>query len=279
MEIGKFNRAKIVLLTDKACFLDAGGAEDLFLPPGEVPEGAKKGKDIDVFLYSGGKGAIRATTRKPYAVMGDFAALEVTDSTAFGIFCDWGLDKDLFVPTRNLRVELNPGDTAIVKIVTDYEGTGVIGTCLFEELFDNDTSSLEPNGKVELMVFGFTKLGARVIINNRFQGMLYRNEIFEKLRIGDRHTGYVKKIREDGLVDAALQPQGFLAASSDAKQVIMDSLEDAGGFLPLHDRSDPEEISRELCMSKKIFKKSIGVLYREKKISIEEDGIKLLRQQ
>jgi len=277
MNIGDYNQLEIVTLTDTACFLDAGDGPDIYLPADEVPAGAKKGDKIEVFLYSASKDEVRATTVRPYAVMGDFAALEVTDSTSFGIFLDWGLPKDLFVPARNLRTELEPGDIAVVKIVHDYEGKGVMGTCRFEELFDDDFSALHPNKKVSLLIYGISGLGARVVIDNRYQGLLYRNEIFEKLRIGDSHTGYIKKIREDGLIDAALQPQGYFAASKEARTVILEALEDGDGFLPLHDKCSAEEINRQLCMSKKVFKKAVGGLYKEKKITIEADGIRLLR--
>ena len=281
MEIGKFNRGKIVLLTQKACFIDLGAEEDVFLPPYEVPEGLKKGDEVEVFVYNTSAEEIRATTAKPYAVIGEFASLEVTDVTGFGMFLNWGLQKDLFVPTRNIRAELKPGDTAVVKIIHDYSGKGVIGTCRFDDLFeklpDNAEELMKPNKQVELIVYGFSRLGVRVIVDNKYSGLLYRNEIFEELRIGDRHTGYIKKIREDGLIDAALQPQGFKAATNDARLIILDELEGAGGFLPLHDKSSTEEIKARLLMSKKVFKKTIGGLYREKKITIEEEGIRLLR--
>ena len=269
------------MLTQKACFIDLGAEEDVFLPPYEVPEGLKKGDEVEVFVYNTSAEEIRATTAKPYAVIGEFASLEVTDVTGFGMFLDWGLQKDLFVPTRNIRAELKPGDTAVVKIIHDYSGMGVIGTCRFDDLFeklpDNAEELMKPNKQVELIVYGFSRLGVRVIVDNKYSGLLYRNEIFEELRIGDRHTGYIKKIREDGLIDAALQPQGFKAATNDARLIILDALEGAGGFLPLHDKSSAEEIKARLLMSKKVFKKTIGGLYREKKITIEEEGIRILR--
>ena len=277
MKIGDYNEARIVTLTDTACFLDVGGDEDVYMPASEVPEGSGRGDRIEVFLYHRSKDEVKATTVKPYAKMGDFAALEITDVTSFGMFLDWGLPKDLFVPERNVRAELKPGDIAVVKLVPDYEGTGVMGTCRFDELFDDDFSDLHPNKKVELLVYGVSKLGARVIIDNRYNGLLYRNEIFEKLRIGDTHTGYIKKIREDGLIDAALQPQGYFAASREARTIILDALRDSDGFLPLHDKSSAEDINSRLCMSKKVFKKTIGGLYKEKLIMIGPDGIRLLR--
>ena len=276
MNIGEYNKVKIVTLTDSACFLDAGGSADIYMPVIEVPEGSRRGDTIEVFLYSATKEEVRATTIRPYAVMGDFAALEVTDSTSFGLFLDWGLPKDLFVPTRNLRTELQVGELAIVKIVPDLEGLGVMGTCKFDELFEEDYSSLKWNQKVELLVFGLSGLGARVIIDNKYSGLLYRNEVFEKLRIGDIHTGYIKKIREDGLIDAALQPQGFVAATKEARTLILEALEDSDGFLPLHDKSSADEINSTQKKKKKAFKKTIGGLYKEKKITIEPEGIRLL---
>jgi predicted RNA-binding protein (virulence factor B family) len=281
MEIGNYNRGKIVLLTEKACFLDLGAEEDVFLPPFEVPEGAGKGDEIEVFVYSTSSDEIRATTVKPYAVKGEFAALEVTQVTSFGMFLAWGLNKDLFVPSRNIRAELEPGEMAVVKIISDYTDKGVIGTCHFEDQFEklplDAAEVLKVNRQVDLIVYGFSRLGVRVIVDNKYSGLLYQNEIFENLRIGDRHTGYIKKIREDGLIDAALQPQGFQASTNDARMVILDALEASGGFLPLHDKSSAGQVKDTLCMSKKVFKKTIGGLYKEKKISIGDDGLRLLR--
>ncbi len=281
MEIGKYNRGKIVLLTEKACFIDLGGEKDVFLPPYEAPDGAKTGDEIEVFVYNTSADEFRATTVRPYARLGEFASLEVTEVTSFGMFLNWGLQKDLFVPTRNIRTELKPGDMAVVKIVTDYAGKGVIGTCRFEDLFeklpDDAAEKMTPNRKVDLIIYGFSRLGVRVIVDGKYSGMLYGNEVFEKLRIGDLHTGYIKKVREDGLIDAALQPQGFRAATSDARRVILDALEGAGGFLPLNDKTGADKIKESLLMSKKVFKKTIGGLYREKKIIIEDKGIRLLR--
>lgn len=281
MEIGNYNHGKIVLLTEKACFIDVGGEEDVFLPPFEAPDGAKKGDEIDVFIYSTSAAEVRATTVKPYAVKGEFASLEVTDVTASGMFVDWGVQKDLFVPESNIRVELKPGDMAIIKVVSDYANRGVVGTCQFEDEFiDLPTEGegmLKLNQQVELIVYGFSRLGVRVIVDSKYAGMLYSNEIFENLRIGDKHVGYIKKLREDGLVDAALQPQGFRAATGDARLVILEALKDADGYLPLYDKSSSESIKASLCMSKKVFKKTIGGLYKEKKITIEEGGIRLLR--
>ncbi len=278
MNTGTWNKLEIVKISPKACFLSEGKGKDIYLPPDEVPPSAVKGSFIDVFVYNSAKDELRATTKKPYAVLGEFAALEVVGKTDFGAFLDWGIGKDLFVPRRSMRKDLETGDMAVVRIVHDFEGTGVIGTCILDEYFETDTSSLKPNQQVEMIVFGFSKLGARVIIDNKYSGVLYRNEIFEKLYIGDSRTGFIKKIREDGLVDAALQPQGFKAASDDARTIILESLKTAGGFLPLHDKSSADDIKQALCISKKIFKKTIGGLYKERLIEISDKGITLIKQ-
>ena len=150
-----------------------------------------------------------------------------------------------------------------------------MGNCKLEEFFSRELEALEENQEVELIVYDLSPLGASVVVDNKYQGLIYRNEIFEEIKVGDRKTGYVKKIREDGKIDVALQRQGFLPASADAREVILQALRDAEGFLPLHDKSSPSAIKNRLGMSKKIFKKTIGVLYKEGRITLEETGIRL----
>jgi len=252
------------------------GKEEILIPVYEVPETCKTGDSLEVFVFLDGKEGLKATTVKAKAEVGDFAALKVKSVTDFGLFLDWGIKKDLFVPKALLRKDLREGETAIVCLIPDFDGLGIIGSCQIDEFLDDDTSQLKEHKKEDLLVYGTSTLGYRVIISNRWRGLLYRNEVFEELSIGDRRQGYIKKIRPDGRVDAILQPPGFRQSSEDAGVVIMEALEKAGGTLPLHDKSSPEEIRNTLHMSKKIFKKTIGVLYKEKKIRIEEQGISSL---
>ena len=209
--------------------------------------------------------------------MGEFASLEVKSVTDFGIFLDWGIKKDLFVPKALLRKDLQAGEMAIVCLIPDFDGIGVIGSCQIDEFLDKEVKGLKEKQKAELLVFGISDLGYRVIVANRYKGLLYRNEVFEELQIGDIRKGYIKKIREDGLIDASLQPVGYRDAARDMRPKVLEALEAAGGFLPLHDKSSPEVIKNRLQMSKKNFKKTVGLLYKEKKIVIEERGIRLVK--
>ena len=248
--------------------------QQILIPVWELPENSKTGDSLEVFVYLDGKDGLKATTAKAHAQLGDFAALEVKSVTDFGIFLDWGIKKDLFVPKALLRKDLEKGDMAVVCLIPDFDGIGVIGSCQIDEYFEEGKPDLKEGSKADLLIFGISELGFRVIVNNRYKGLLYRNEVFEPLQIGDRRKGYIKKIRPDNLIDAALQAQGYKSASNDASDVIMKALEEAGGFLPLHDKSDPEKIKDRLRMSKKNFKKTIGLLYREKKILLEDKGIR-----
>ena len=273
---GRYYTLKVKRFTGRFYLLD-GGDVTIPLHASESPDDLKPGMETEVFVFMDGKDGLKATTRKPHACLGDFAAMEVVSTAPFGVFLDWGIKKDLFVPIKLLRTELETGDTAVVQLIPDYDGVGVIGTTKFEDFFETDLSALSENQKVECLVFGFNDMGIRVILDNRYKGLLYRNEVFEELKVGDKRTGYIKKIRPDGLIDAALNRQGFRESTEDARSVLLKALEEAGGFLPLYDKSTPEEIKDALKMSKKIFKKTVGGLYREKIIEMEEKGIRLIK--
>jgi hypothetical protein len=292
IHIGDYNSLTVTRLARGGCLLDGGEAGEIYLSKKETPRGTRPGDRIRVFVYNESKENLGATTVEPIAKTGDFAPMVVTSVEHFGVFLEWGISKDLFVPLKHLpqrekphrgkghshgkgeRQELQRGDVLVVYLTLDYEGRGVIGTTHLSSHFDRNTSSLEPNAEVDLIVFEMTKMGARVIIENRWEGLLYHGEIFEPLKVGARRRGYVKKIREDGLVDAALRPQGFVPASQQARETILAELDRAGGFLPLHDKSDPKQIRERLHMSKKLFKNTVGTLYKDGKIVIEESGIR-----
>lgn len=254
----------------------AAGTEEqsFYLPKYEVPKGTRAGDTLVVFIYNDAKDSLKATTKKPKAIVGDFAALEVKSALDFGAFLDWGIPKDLFVPRKYQKHPLKAGEIAVVYLHLDYEQRGIMGNCKVERFFTREIEGLEENQEVELIVYDLSRLGASVVVNNKYQGIVYRSETFEDVKRGDKKTGYVKKIRDDGKIDAALQRQGFLAAAEDAKEIILQALKDSKGFLPLHDKSSPADIKNTLGMSKKIFKKTIGVLYKERKIIIDNSGIK-----
>ncbi len=271
---GKYYTLKVKRYTGRFYLLE-GGESLIPLHAAEPEEKLTPGSEIRVFLFLDGREGLKATLKTPLAELGQFAAMKVISTTDFGAFLDWGIKKDLFVPTKLMRKELEQGDTAVVHLIPDYDGIGVIGTTKFEDFFEEDVTSLKENQSVECLVYGFNDLGIRVILENRYKGLLYRNEVFEELKVGDKRTGYIKKIRPDGLIDASLIRQGFRESTEDAREIILRALSEAGGYLPLHDKSSPEEINSVLKLSKKIFKKTIGGLYREKKILLEDKGIRL----
>jgi uncharacterized protein len=277
LRIGDYNRLTVLRLFRGGCVLDGGEEGELYLTKRDTPVGTRRGDRLRVFVFNESKDRLGVTTVEPNAKVGDFAAMVVSSAAQFGLFLEWGISKDLFVPKKHLpqreKQTSGAGDILVVHLILDYEKRGVIGTTHLSSHFDRDTSGLTANQEVDLIVYSITKLGAQVVIDNRWEGLLYHGEIFEPLRAGDRKKGYVKKIREDGLIDAALRPQGFVPASQEAGRTILKALEKEDGFLPLHDKSDPKEIRRRLQMSKKLYKNTIGVLYKEGLVEIRDDGI------
>lgn len=274
LKIADYNTLVVKELAKGGCYLE-GGTRNVYLPKIDVPRGARVGDRLRVFVYNDTRTILKATTMPALAVCGDFVALRVKSVTEFGAFLEWGIPKDLFVPLAYQQGPLHEGETVVVRLVQESDSSGVVGTCQLYSQFDPGREDLQEGQEVDLLVYKQTDLGWAVVVNNRYRGILYHNEIFEKLKVGDKSRGYIKKLRSDGRIDAVLQRQGFRAASQDARTVIMQALEDAGGFLPLHDKSSPELIKNRLNLSKKIFKKVIGGLYKEHLISIEGGGIRL----
>ncbi len=248
---------------------------EILVPKRDLPAETRPGDRLKLFVFNDSKEVLGATTAIPLAKVGEFAPMVVKDVTSFGAFLDWGIAKDLFVPRKYWDRPLHKGETAVVYLKLDYEQSGVMGSCMLDQFFSNDTTSLVPNQKVSLLIFSESRLGFEAVIDNTYRGLLYHDEIFETVKVGDRKTGFIKKIREDGQIDAALQPQGYKPAADMAGETILKALRRADGFLPLHDKSSPRDIYDSLRMSKKLFKKTIGGLYRDEKITIREDGIEL----
>jgi hypothetical protein len=280
LKIGDYNTLKISRFDRGGCYLETGEAKqaEVYLPKRETPEGTRPGDRLKVFIYNESKDRLGASTGMPLARVGEFAALRVKDVTSFGAFLDWGIAKDLFVPRKFWNRPLHKDETVVVYLKLDYEQWGVMGTCQFDNFLSEAPADLRANQEISLLIFSKTRLGFEAVLDGRYRGLLYHDEIFEPLKIGDRKTGFIKKIREDGLVDVSLRPQGFRPAADMAGEIILKALRKEGGVLPLHDKSSPREIYDHLRMSKKLFKKTVGVLYREGTIKIREDGIELLSE-
>lgn len=273
LNIGKYNELEASRESPHGMYLHSSKGE-ILLPNRFVGE-LKPGQSINVFVYTDSEDRLVATTQIPLATAGEFTSLLVKDVTTVGAFLNWGLDKDLLLPYREQLYPVKPGEHVIVRIVTDPKTERVIAVSKIQAFIQRDIEGLEENLEAELMIYDQTPLGYKALINRKYEGLLYKNELFEPLSLGDIKTGFIKKIREDGKLDVSLQQQG-VKGMKDARTSLLEALEEAGGFLPYHDKSDPEEIQAGLHMSKKAFKKATGNLFREKKVKITDEGIQLL---
>ncbi|RKX90332.1 MAG: GntR family transcriptional regulator [Spirochaetes bacterium] len=273
--IGDYNRLKVSRKYKGGLLFETERGE-LFLPKIETPEGIGPGDEIEVFIYNKDKGELAATTVSPLARVNEFAALEVVDIQSFGAFLDWGIEKDLFLPNRRQTKPIQIGEKVVVRLVPDFEGQGIVADMDLEIYFEHDTSGLKEDREVALIVYGLSPLGFKVVVNKKYPGLVYRSEGYREPVIGDELSGYIAKIREDGKLDISLKKKGY-AAVTDSKELLLEAIEKAGGFLPLHDKSDPELIKDKLGMSKKLFKKTAGTLYREGVIVIESGGLRLIK--
>lgn len=273
IEIGKYNILKVNRAVDFGFYL-TDGHEEVLLPKKWIPEGADIGKNVEVFIYTDSEDRLIATTMKPKASLDDFAALEVTSTTGFGAFLDWGLEKDLLLPKNEQIKPHSVGEKAVVKVCLDFKTNRLIAVSKLGSFLKPVPESLQPGTEVEVLVYNQTPLGFQVLVNGAYGGLLYENEVFEDLKIGDKRTAWVKKKREDDKLDLSLKPFGKEGMKSDREKVL-EAIKEAGGSLKLGDKSEPEEINKVLNMSKKAFKRAIGILYKEKLISLQDHEIQL----
>jgi predicted RNA-binding protein (virulence factor B family) len=271
LKVGEINELRIVKEVPFGLYLDSSEGE-ILLPKKYVSEGNQVGEMIKVFIYTDSEDRLIATTLKPLAVLGDFACLTVVHTTSFGSFLEWGLEKQLFVPLKEQHKLMREGEKYIVKLCLDERTNRVIGVGKISSFIEKDEIKLQEGEEVELMVYEITVIGIMCIINNKYAGMLYRNEVFKDLSLGDKLIGYVKKIREDNKIDLSTRKAGYVGIVED-KNIIIQHLEEAKGFLPYNDLTSPEEIQQVFGMSKKSFKKLIGNLYKSGLIRIDNKGI------
>jgi uncharacterized protein len=271
IEIGKTNRLMAARRAPPGVYLTSEGREVL-LPNRFVPEGLVLGTELDVFVYTDSSDRPVATTQTPLAVVGQFACLTVVDVSAHGAFLDWGLDKDLFAPLAEQEARLSKGDRAVVAVCLDEHTQRVIASSRLAQFLDVPTET--PGAVVDLLVYRCTELGAQVIVDDRYAGLVYASETFAPLGVGDRVKGYVRRLRDDGKLDVSLKPPGAAGRDEDTR-ALLEALEASGGHLPLNDESAPREISERLGMSKKAFKRAVGTLYRQRLVRLSPDGITL----
>jgi predicted RNA-binding protein (virulence factor B family) len=273
--IGKYADLKVVKLVDFGVYLEGEHEEVILLPNRYVPGKVNIDEKIHVFIYRDSEDRLIATTEKPYATVGDFAYLRVKSVNQMGAFLDWGLTKDLMVPFSNQKVKMEEGRSYLVYVYLDETTGRIVATAKLNKVILSEDLQLEVGQEVDVLVGHRGELGHVAVINNAGLGMIYKNEIFGPIREGETRKAYVKKIRPDGKIDLSLQAQGYQKEIPQASDKVLELLKAEEGFLPLNDKSSPEAIYEMLHMSKKNFKKAIGLLYKEKIIKIESTGIYL----
>ncbi|MBR3981284.1 MAG: GntR family transcriptional regulator [Bacteroidales bacterium] len=275
LQLGKKNTLKVLRSVDFGFYLDAEDYDSVLLPIRYAPKDLKEGDEIEVFIYLDSEDRLIATTEEPFAEVGEFAYLKVKDMSKFGAFLDWGLPKDLFVPYREQKMRMERNKSYWVYIYIDQETDRIAATAKIDRYLDKYNPPYTEGDEVSIQIHSKTELGTKVIVDRLYWGIIYNNEIFEPLNIGDKKIAYIKNIREDLKLDISLSKVGYQNKISDIESTILSALEQNGGFLPLHDKSNPEEIKAQLAMSKKSFKMAVGGLYKAGKITIEENGIRL----
>ncbi len=277
MNIGKWNTLKALRSTDHGFYLIDEEQNEVLLPNKYIPEGFAEGTEIDVFLYRDSEDRLVATTETPLAELHEFAVLEVTEVNKIGAFADWGLEKELLIPFSEQKMRLYPGKKCVLYVKLDEKTQRLLGTTRIERYLEREDVELEQGQEVDLLICEPTEIGMQVIINNKYIGLLYDNELFQAVIPGEHVTGYVKHVRPDKKVDVMLQKPGYEHVEPAAEKVLQ-ALKMNNGFLALTDKSDPVVILARLEMSKKTFKKAIGGLYKQQLVRLEEDGIYLSQE-
>ncbi|MCD6113251.1 MAG: GntR family transcriptional regulator [Bacteroidales bacterium] len=273
-EIGKINNLQIIKELDFGIYLDGKEFGEILLPKRYVPENYKIDDFIDVFIYRDSEERLIATTEKPYAMVGDFAFLKVLTINEIGAFLDWGLTKDLFVPFREQKQKMQKGNFYLVFVYLDNESNRIAASSRLDKFLNKTPADYQINQEVDLIIRNKTDMGYKVIINNSHSGVLYKNEVFQTLKEGQKIKGFIKKIREDEKIDVSLQKSGYEKVEKLTEKII-NKLKENNGFISVTDKTSPEIIYNTFGVSKKTYKKSIGVLYKKRIINIEKDGIKL----
>ena len=274
--LGKINSLRVLRNATCGMFLGDDGDEEVLLPNKYVPKDLDLDHSIDVFLYTDSEDRIVATTLTPKILLHQFAVLEVKDVTKVGLFLDWGLDKDLLLPLSEHKGRFRKGDKVTVCLCLDENTDRLFASAKINECIDRELT-IQQGEEVDLLIDRESDLGWQVIINDRHTGLIFSDKIFKPLRKGDRVKGFIENIREDGKIDVSLQKQGY-SQVEDSQALLLKKLQENNGVLHLTDKSDAKLISQKLGMSKNLFKKCVGALYKQRKIKIESDSIVLSKE-
>lgn len=274
IEVGHSYTLKVVKIVDFGAYIDADNLGEVLVPRRYLREGVEVGSELKVFIYIDSQDRYIATTQKPRAEVGEFAMLKVVDVNEIGAFMDIGIDKDILVPFGEQHRPMVVNGMHIVYLYLDNNGRITASSKIEKQIVDDQSHRYKENQKVNILVANSTDLGHRAIINNHIWGVLHTSDVFERLSYGDRKVAFIKEVRPDGRINLTFTG-GQETRDKDSRNILI-NLEKQGGFLPVHDKSSPKEISDMFGMSKAAFKKTIGGLYKQRVISIDSDGIRLL---
>lgn len=274
INLGKFNTLRVVKEVDFGMYLDGGMEGEILLPKRYVPKDCKPGDELRVFIYLDQEERLIATTQTPLAQVGEFACLEVAWVNQYGAFLNWGLMKDLFVPFREQKARMEVGRKYIVHVHLDEESYRIAASAKVVHYLSQEKPAYEPGQEVDALIWQKTDLGYKVIIDNRYAGLLYESEIFQQLYMGMKVKAYIKQVREDGKIDLTLQKLGQ-AKVEDFSSTLLEYIRRNGGRTHLNDKSPADEIYALFGVSKKTFKKAVGDLYKKRLVTLQEDGIRL----
>ena len=277
IRLGSMNALTLLRRDDKGGWLDAEDFGEILLPMRQLPRDAKPGSAVKVFVYLDGDEELVVTGFKPYAQVGEFVGLKVVSASRVGAFLDWGLKKDLFVPAREQAQAMQVDKHYVVYLYLDREGR-VAATSKLDRFLAEGWPEYKPGDAVSILPCEHTPLGIKAVVDSRYWGVLYRNELFGKVTTGREIRGFIKQVREDGKIDLTLNQPGQ-AGTQTAAEKIMARLQKQDGFLPVGDKSSPEVIYQLFTMSKGTFKKAIGALYKQGQILIEDEGIRLVKSE
>lgn len=276
IELGQINTLEILRETDHGIYLVDEENNEVLLPNRYVPATFKIWDKIDVFIYLDNEERLVATTDEPYIKLGDFALLRCSQVTDYGAFLDWGLVKELFCPFKEQAFKMKPGGWYLVHCYLDEKTERLVASSKTNRFLSNKELTVNQFDEVDLIVSHPSDIGWNVIVNKTHTGLIYKDNIFTDISVGDKLKGIVKKIRPGNKLDIALGQIGYRNIEPNAKRILQ-ALQDDSGFLNLTDKSDPELIKETLQMSKKSFKKAVGSLYKQKRIQIKPDGIYLVK--
>ncbi|NOX25563.1 MAG: GntR family transcriptional regulator [Deltaproteobacteria bacterium] len=274
VEIGKINKLVIQRTLDYGAQLDGGALGHIILAKRDIPKRCRPGDEIEVFVYEDKDKHLLATTQKPYALVGQFAKLRVAANSSAGAYLDWGMQKDLLVPRSEQHTRMEKGKFYIVFVFLDKKTNRIAASTKLDKFFSTQPPAYADGEEVDLLIYDKTNLGYKAIVNDSHLGIVYKNEVFRPINIGQRLKGYIKKIRADLKIDLSLQQAGSQRVDQ-AAQGVLDIIKDLGGSITVSDQSPPADIYALFGISKKTFKRAVGALYKRELITVGADGIKL----